>query len=235
MTRYAWFNDPIEFRPMGALLDSWQPADADRPGSQFSAAYSATETLLRTELGHLDTRSAHLQVVAPPGQVRRDGQLRAEAKVEHPGVVLTIETGEHGTLVYETDVFGPRWGLSLRESWKDNLRAVALGLEALRKVERYGIAQRGQQYAGFRELGSGIPMGAAGPLPMNEARARAEVGLESEEDFDEEFLRTVLRDVAKFTHPDARPLGADDPGDVEALTRAKEAVDFLRGVLRGTS
>jgi hypothetical protein len=35
-------------------------------------------------------------------------------------------------------------------TWQDNLRAVALGLEALRRVERYGIAQRGEQYAGWR-------------------------------------------------------------------------------------
>jgi hypothetical protein len=40
-----------------------------------------------------------------------------------------------------------------------NLRAIALGLEALRKVERYGIAERGQQYAGFAQIGAGTAMG----------------------------------------------------------------------------
>ena len=160
---------------------------------------------------------AHLQVVAGPGQVRRDGELRASATVEHPGVVITAETREHGTLVYETDVFGPRWGVPLSEAWKDNLRAITLGLESLRRVERYGIATRGQQYAGFRELGAGIAMGAA----MTEARARREVGLDPDEDFDAEYLKRMLIDGAKNLHPDAG-------GDPEAFAEFKAAIDFLR-------
>jgi hypothetical protein len=59
---------------------------------------------------------------------------------------------KHSPLKYATDVF---------DHWHANLRAIALGLEALRKVERYGITQRGEQYTGFRALGSGIAMPAA--------------------------------------------------------------------------
>ena len=54
---------------------------------------------------------------------------------------------KHGPLKYATDVF---------DHWHANLRAIALGLEALRKVERYGITQRGEQYTGFRTWNSGI-------------------------------------------------------------------------------
>jgi hypothetical protein len=36
--------------------------------------------------------------------------------------------------------------------WQHNLRAIALGLEALRLVERYGIGDAHQQYAGYRAL-----------------------------------------------------------------------------------
>lgn len=35
--------------------------------------------------------------------------------------------------------------------WKDNVRAVALALEALRKIDRYGV-RTGSQYAGFKAL-----------------------------------------------------------------------------------
>lgn len=38
---------------------------------------------------------------------------------------------------------------------RSNLRAITLGLEKLRRLDEYGITARGQQYAGFRELGSG--------------------------------------------------------------------------------
>ncbi len=44
-------------------------------------------------------------------------------------------------LVYATDAC---------EFWQHNVRSIALGLEALRAVDRYGISRRGEQYAGFR-------------------------------------------------------------------------------------
>jgi hypothetical protein len=56
----------------------------------------------------------------------------------------------HGRLVYATDVC---------ELWEHNVRAIALGLEALRAVDRHGISQRGQQYAGFRALTPGSSRG----------------------------------------------------------------------------
>lgn len=34
--------------------------------------------------------------------------------------------------------------------WRHNVRSIALGLEALRAVDRFGISRRGEQYAGFR-------------------------------------------------------------------------------------
>ncbi len=46
-------------------------------------------------------------------------------------------------------------------AWRINVRAIALGLEALRKVDRSGIARGNEQYTGFRALGSGIEMPAA--------------------------------------------------------------------------
>ena len=38
--------------------------------------------------------------------------------------------------------------------WKDNVRAIALALEALRKIDRYGV-KSGSQYAGFKALPAG--------------------------------------------------------------------------------
>jgi hypothetical protein len=50
--------------------------------------------------------------------------------------------------VYATDVC---------ERWEHNVRAIALGLEALRAVDRHGITRRGEQYAGFKALPPGGP------------------------------------------------------------------------------
>lgn len=77
--------------------------------------------------------------------IRRDGWPQERATIEHPGVALSFDS-RHGALRYETAEF---------HTWKANLRAIALGLEALRKVDRYGIARSGQQYRGWRALAAG--------------------------------------------------------------------------------
>ena len=46
-------------------------------------------------------------------------------------------------------------------AWQDNVRAIALGLEALREVDRYGIAKKGEQYAGWKALPSGAGSAAS--------------------------------------------------------------------------
>lgn len=148
-----------------------------------------------------------------PRDCRLDGQLRADARPSHPGVILTIDTRKHGTLVYSTDRF---------DHWKANLRAIALGLEALRKVERYGIANRGQQYAGYRELPSGIALGSAMTIE-DAARFIAEQAwpgdaIDEQEVLDD--LDTAYRAAAKRLHPDAG-------GDPEMFRRLTVARDLL--------
>jgi len=38
------------------------------------------------------------------------------------------------------------------DDWQDNLRAIALAMEALRAVDRYGVSKRGEQYQGWKQL-----------------------------------------------------------------------------------
>jgi hypothetical protein len=210
----------LTFRP-ATPLPHWQPADADRPYSPFSATYAATLEVLDRELYYLDAREAFLQVVASERDVRLDGQLRADARVDHPGVILTIDTRRLGTVVYETDRYQSRsWRGRRAAGWQENLRAIALGLEALRKVERYGIANRGQQYAGFRELGSGIAAPAA--LTLEEA---ARLLMPDDPDWllevgTEDDVADRYRWLAKTAHP-------DHGGDAEAFRRLTSARDAL--------
>lgn len=69
---------------------------------------------------------------------------RANARPTHPGVILAIESNK-GPLSFPCDKF---------TTWQDNLRAIALALEALRKVDRYGITPNDEQYTGWKQLGS---------------------------------------------------------------------------------
>lgn len=212
----------LTFRPIKVRPEHWKPADHHRPDSPFRGTYRNTLELLDRELRQLEARDVSLQVDARPDQIRIDGGLRSDAKVDHPGVILTIETRQLGSLIYETDRYGRRWNAD-QAAWKENLRAIALGLEALRKVERYGIARRGQQYAGYRELGSGIPL-AAGMTVEEAARficANTDGDWHDDVEADPSFALSLYKDAAKLLHPDAG-------GDPAAFKRLSEARDVLR-------
>lgn len=125
-----------------------------RARSNFSAPWRSTLLLLDKEITAIGGRRVVLQVAIPEQQFRLDGYPRAQAVQEHPGVVLALQS-THGPLQYPCDAF---------DRWQDNLRAVALSLEALRKVDRYGVAGHGEQYTGWKQIGAGA---------MSEAEARA--------------------------------------------------------------
>ncbi|MBD8218233.1 hypothetical protein IFU40_06245 [Microbacterium sp. CFBP 13617] len=91
----------------------------------------------------LGAKNVELLVAIDAAQFRIDGRPYANAKAAHPGVILTFEIPEVGTVSYPCDTF---------TTWESNLRAVALALEALRKVDRYGVTKRGEQYRGFLAL-----------------------------------------------------------------------------------
>jgi hypothetical protein len=111
-----------------------------------------TLELLNRELRMIGGRDVELLVAIAPDQFRIDGQPHARAKASHPGVILALQS-KHGQLSYPCDTF---------TTWQSNLRAIALALEALRKVDRYGVTSRGEQYRGFLALeATAMPSGFA--------------------------------------------------------------------------
>lgn len=116
--------------------------------SAFAASWPTTERLLLSEVRHLHGRDLVIEVDVTEGDIRLDGRIRASARPGSPGVRVAFDS-TYGPLTYATDRF---------TTWQDNVRAIALGLEALRKVDRYGITKRGEQYAGWKALPSGRSM-----------------------------------------------------------------------------
>lgn len=170
-----------------------------RQHSQFKATLSATLQLLDREIWHLtDTRSqqesAEVLIAIPPGDLwRLDGRPRAHAVAEHPGVIFSIDS-KHGHLSYPCDTF---------TTWQDNLRAVALALEALRKVDRYGVTKRGEQYRGF--LAIEATAAPAGFSTMEDAlRFLREVSGVPADIYEapEVHMPRVLRAAQRRSHPD---------------------------------
>jgi hypothetical protein len=201
----------MSFHIVTEPIDAWPlPDTRNRSYPPFTATYRQTELLLHRELGQIGARGpVVMQVVTRNGanDLRRDGALRAQAKIEHPGVRLSFES-KHGPLTYATDAFD---GTYSRPAWQQNLRAIALGLEALRKVDRYGIARSGEQYRGWRAIeaaGSDSPMQVltrwAGPVFGDRYR---------------DDLPKLARFARVGAHPDRN--GGDHTGSDEVLAAIK--------------
>lgn len=127
--------------------------------SDFSATWSDTLDVLEREIAALRGREVVIEVDVDERGIRNDGMLRSDARAKTPAVRIAFES-KHGPLQYATDIFIGRTYRSRMESWQHNVRAIALGLEALRKVDRYGISRSGEQYRGYKALPPGIGLGA---------------------------------------------------------------------------
>lgn len=177
-----------------------------RGRSQFRADFTDTLRLLRDELEKLDVDPSRtmVQMAVNRSDIRVDGTLRANARrASHPGVILTFET-EHGPVIMPCDTY---------ESERDNLRAIALSLKALRSVNRYGVTKKGEQYRGFGALPP-----AGGSSAKMTARTAAEIMLDVVRNgigsyafdhvdadamlADHHVVITAYRVAARFTHPD---------------------------------
>lgn len=205
----------VSFRP----IDSWPgELNPDRRHSLFSAALSDTVGLLGRELDHLYAERVVLQIAIQEKDLRIDGLPRAQARADHPGVIVAFDS-KWGPLKYATDEF---------TSWQDNLRAVAKAMEALRLVDRYGVSKKGEQYRGWRQL----PVGGSTDDPeinrTQAARILAERGGATNID---EIAARILeggdaakeygRRAAAFSHPD-KPSGSE--AGFRLVQKARELV-----------
>ena len=170
--------------------------------SPFDAPWSRTIALLGAEVRHLRGRDVVMELDVTERDLRLDGMVRANARPASPAVRIAFESADHGPLTYATDRF---------TAWQDNVRAIALGLDALRKVDRYGITKRGEQYRGFRAIGAGKGASAS-HMTRDEAlgilglwgRASSALGPIPAEhvNTDPESLRSLWRAARRAAHPD---------------------------------
>lgn len=187
----------ITFRP----IERWPQQRTENPKrSQFKAGYENTLDILEHELWMLDSQSVVIQLDLQEADLRLDGMPRKHAKPTSQGVIVAFDS-RYGPLKYATDAF---------DAWHDNLRAIALGLEALRKVDRYGITKRGEQYTGWK------PPRA---MTAEEAvRMLKESGDYHGPLLDAGAIRTAFHRGAKNMHPDA----GGDPRRFRMLTEARD-------------
>jgi hypothetical protein len=164
----------------GVPTPSWK-----RKHAPFRAAYASTLDLLETELKHLKATDILIQAHLKREDIRNDGWPRSAARPSQPGVIVTF-MGSSGQMSFPCDRFN---------GWEDNLRAIALSLQALRMVDRYGVTRNNEQYRGFAAL-----------PPAGDSRARAVAFLSQQTGWAEKQVRGDLqgayRLAAKAVHPD---------------------------------
>lgn len=131
----------IQIRP----ITKWPGTETKSPqSSPFKVTYKQTLAQLEKEIVAIraDASSITLEMRINAHQLTLDGtRLRADARPDRPGVILsfnrhksklvdgkTVRTVQQ--LSYPCDAFN---------KWQDNLRAITLSLESLRRVERYGV------------------------------------------------------------------------------------------------
>jgi hypothetical protein len=196
------------FRP----IDKWpseKTAADKRRRSPFKAAYNATLDLLEAELQHLYASDIVIQCEAQRSQIRNDGWLKSDARVEGPAVIVSFNSRWEKSYGYPCDRF---------TDWKANLRAIALSLEALRAVDRYGVTTHGQQYQGFLRLAAAESR--AERNPALEALAQLSgVSLNGSPSSDE--INAAYKAAARRCHPDTG-------GSADAFATLQAVMQVLR-------
>ena len=196
MGRIAYQYEPLQNRPTGYK---------SRKPSPFKADFTNTQNLLNTELEFLKAKNVAIQVDVERSDIRLDGGLYAGTKLRSPAIALSFDS-KHGPLTYPCDTYS---------DWKANLRAIALALQALRAVDRYGVTAKGEQYTGWAKL----------PAPSSNGFAtRGEAT---------NFLRTIigsrvdqlaidaaLRECEFATHPDR----GGNPEDFKKVQAARKVL-----------
>lgn len=197
----SFYPDSLDVRPLTTWPGELTPA-YKRTRSPFSATLGTTLNVLGRELSHIGCTHGVMEVAMTADDFRNDGRPRATARATHPGVVLSLPKTNVGPLRYATDLFF---------TWQDNLRAIALGMDALRRVDRYGITRRGEQYAGFKALPPGSGAASQGGMTADDAAALIAAAASwgpwsftaTDVLRDSAVRRDAFRHAAKKAHPDA--------------------------------
>lgn len=215
------------FRPLQWDRES-TPVDERRSRYTFKAGWQHTLNLLERELDYLDADQVVIEADFRESDIRVDGMIRANARQPaHPGVRLAFGS-KYGPLVYATDT---------HEDWRHNVRAIALALEALRQIDRYGVTRRAEQYTGWKAIGTGTPM-PAGPKMTREqaaqfiARTVADFLGRDHDGYRAELADAILRGddrIGLWLKAAAKHLHPDTGGSTAAFQQLQHAKTALNG------
>lgn len=204
----------MQFRP----ISTWPGEQTTRrKRAPFKAQYNNTLNLLDRELRYLGAETVVLEAAVDEQDIRLDGHLRASCNPRHSGIIVSFNS-KHGPLRYACDTY---------DKWQMNLRAIALTLERLRAVERYGAVKHGEQYKGWKQLPA-----SSGDTDMTFDQAAVFVTNGTQYGpsavYDADIFRAVYRQKAAQFHPDNQ-----ETGDTRAFQTLQVAKDIIQKAVNG--
>lgn len=190
--------------PQGWPRTPWQKrrkATFSSHGQALTIA-SAMERL-QQQLDLLGVRNA---VLSTNVETRLDGRPRSGVTPlnNDPGVALYFQLKGRATCM-PSDQF---------DTVADNIGALANHIDAVRRIERYGVGSVEQMFTGFQALRG------PGPKPWREV-----LGIKPDATVTRETVRQRQRELAKLHHPDAG-------GSADRMAEINAAVDLAMEELR---
>jgi hypothetical protein len=159
----------------------------------------AVEKSRQKLLNEISMMGGKLPIVSTNQRLRQDGAPRADDSPGDPGVAVYFER-EGKRMVFACDKF---WSV------KENLHGIALTIEALRGIERWGSSEMMERaFSGFKQLAAENE----GPSWWGVLQVRAGAT--------EEEIRTAYRTLARIAHPDNMETGSHEA--MAALNHALE-------------
>lgn len=180
--------------------------------SMFKSTYAKSLDDLERELKHLGATQITIQAGYPREKIRNDGWPFSSATPNHPACAVEFLDRKKQQLVFRSSKYA---------KFHDNIRAIALTLEALRAVDRYGVVE-GEQYAGFKQL----PAAAELSSSMNRQDAAAwvarKLGVEQAYIFSAQyvFVEDLCLPLKKRFHPDMNGGQDEDFKTLQVALRA---------------
>jgi len=188
-----------------------------RKSSPFKAGWQQTLDLLERELNHLSAKEITVEGFFRLSDVRNDGWPKSNARPTQPGVILSFNT-KRGRMVMPCDSF---------DDWEGNLRAIALTLERLRSVERYGIVtEQQEQYTGWLRLPEASAVDEATECARRLADLASVSHLPSQILASRELFERVAAEALRRNHSDT---GENNVDGLQLALSARKRIRELKG------
>jgi hypothetical protein len=166
--------------------------------SSFKSPYNNTLDKLEYELDKLKAKNIVIEAGFAMADIRNDGWPRGKSKPSHPGVILYF-TGAEGAMRFPSGTY---------QSFESNMHAIALTLENLRAIDRYGVTLGHQQYLGFKQIAAPPPVEVSAEAAAREIEKRSGTSyrdvLRSFGDFEGAY-RVAIKNTHTDGHPERNP------------------------------